>query len=67
VQEKYGKICATWNNTATINKYQHMKSVPFTLAIIDSYKSNMVSIIKSLLSMRSKHGIAIWYQNKEFK
>jgi hypothetical protein len=21
-QEKYGKICAVWNNTVTINKYQ---------------------------------------------
>jgi len=44
-----------------------MNSAPITLVIIGSYKSNMVSIIKRLLSMRSKQGIAIWYQNKQFK
>jgi predicted O-methyltransferase YrrM len=53
-----------WNNTVIINKYQQVKSDSFILIIIDSYKSNMVSIIKRILSMLSKQGIAIWYQNK---
>jgi len=52
----YGKICATWNNTVTINKYKYMNSVPNTLVIIDSYMSNMMYIIKSQLSMRPNNG-----------
>jgi len=52
-------IYATWNNTVTINKCRHMNSFQYSLVIIDSYKSNMVSVIKRLLSMRSKQGIAI--------
>ena len=42
-----------------------MNSFQYSLVIIDSYKSNMVSVIKRLLSMRSKQGIAIWYQKKD--
>jgi len=31
VHEKYGNICAMWNNTVTTNKYQHINSALVSL------------------------------------